>query len=79
MVDFASLLDSPNVAKTQSMILGSGVRLRSLGRNDDTVSPDFQINEDRIAFKSNVKYLGVKIDSQLSWKEHITVALSKIS
>ena len=70
---------SLNVAKTQSMILGSGVRLRSLGRNDDTASPDFQINEDRIAFKSNVKYLGVQIDSQLSWKEHITVALSKIS
>ena len=42
---------SLNVAKTQSMILGSGVRLWSLGRNDDTVSPDFQINEDRIAFK----------------------------
>ena len=70
---------SLNVAKTQSMILGSGVRLRSLGRNDDTASPDFQINEDRIAFKSNVKYLGVQVDSQLSWKEHITVALSKIS
>ena len=69
---------SLNVAKTQSMILGSGARLRSLGRNDDTASSDFQINEDRIAFKSNVKYLGVQIDSQLSWKEHITVALSKI-
>ena len=26
-----------------------------------------------------MKYLGVQIDSQLSWKEHITVALSKIS
>ena len=42
---------SLNVAKTQSMILGSGVRLRTLGRNDDTASPDFQINEDRIALK----------------------------
>ena len=70
---------SLNVAKIQSMILGSGVRLRSLGQNDDMASPDFQINEDRIAFKSNVKYLGVQIDSQLSWKEHITVTLSKIS
>ena len=70
---------SLNVAKTQSMILGSGVRLRSVGRNNDTASPDFQINEDRIAFKSNVKYLGVRIDSELSWKEHMTVALSKIS
>ena len=68
---------SLNVAKTQSMILG--VQLRSLGQNNDTASPDFQINEDRIAFKSNVKYLGVQIDSQLSWEEHITVALSKIS
>ena len=70
---------SLNVAKTQSMILGSGVRLRKLGLNDTTVGPDFQINEDRIAFTSNVKYLGVQIDSQLSWKEHITVALNKIS
>ena len=70
---------SLNVAKTQSMILGSGVRLRSLGRNDDTASPDFQINQDRIAFKSNVNYLGVQIDSQLSWKEHITVVLNNIS
>ena len=70
---------SLNVARTQSMILGSGVRLRSLGLNDDTASPDFQINEERIAFTSNVKYLCVQIDSQLIWKEHITVALSKIS
>ena len=70
---------SLNVAKTQGMISGSGLRLRSLGRNDDTASPNFQINEDRIAFKSNVKYLGVQIDSKLSWKEHMTVALSKIS
>ena len=70
---------SLNVTKTQSIILGSRVRLRSLGLNDDMASPDFQINEDRIAYKSNVKYLGVQIDSQLSWKEHITVALSKIS
>ena len=62
-----------------TLTLGSEVRLRSLGRNDDTACPDFQINEDRIAFKSNVKYLGVQIDSQLSWKEHITVALCKIS
>ena len=54
---------SLNVAKTQSRILGSEVRLRSLGRNDDTACPDFQINVDRIAFKSNVKYLGVQIDS----------------
>lgn len=61
------------------MILGSGVRLRTFGRNHDTAIPDFQINEDRIAFKSNMKYLGVQIDAQLSWKEHITVAPSKIS
>ena len=54
---------SLNVAKTQSRILGSEVRLWSLGRNDDTACPDFQINVDRIAFKSNVKYLGVQIDS----------------
>ena len=70
---------SLNATKTQSMILGSGVQLRSLGLNDDMASPDFQIKEDRIAYKSNVKYLGVQIDSQLSWKEHITVALSKTS
>ena len=70
---------SLNVTKTQSMILGSGIRLRSLGLSNDTASPNFQINEDRIAYKSNVKYLGAQIDSQLSWKEHITVALSKIS
>ena len=67
---------SLNVAKTQSITLVSGVRLRSLGRNEDTASPDFRINEDRIAFKSSMKYLGVQIDSQLSWKEHITVVQS---
>ena len=70
---------SLNVTKTQSMIMGSGVRLQSLGLNDDMASPDFQINGDRIAYKRNVKYLDVQIDSQLSWKEHITVAISKIS
>ena len=33
---------SLNVTKTQSMILGSGVRLQSLGLSDDMASPDFK-------------------------------------
>ena len=43
------------------MILGTGVRLRSLGLNDDTASPDFQINEDRIAYKSMCNILVYKL------------------
>ena len=35
---------------------------------DDTASPEIRINGDRIAFKSNVKYLGIQIDCHFPTK-----------
>ena len=68
-----------NVAKTQSIILGTVPNLRRLDSNDSNSFPLFQINGDEIESTGNIKYLGVKIDPSLNWKEQINVAIGKIS
>ena len=70
---------SLNVAKTQSMILGTVPNLRRLDSNDSNSFPLFQISGDEIESTGNIKYLGVQIDSSLNWKEQINVAIGKIS
>ena len=70
---------SLNVAKTQSMILGTVPNFRRLDSNDSNSFPLFQINGDEIESTGNIKYLGVQIDPSLNWKEQINIAIGKIS
>ena len=64
---------SLNVAKTQSMILGTVPNPRRLDSNDSNSFPLFQINGDEIESTGNIKYLGVQIDPSLNWKEESTL------
>ena len=70
---------SLNVAKTQSMILGTAPNLKKLDYSDSTNFPLFEINEEKIESTCKIKYLGVQIDPFLNWKEQINVAIGKIS
>ena len=68
-----------NVVMTQSMIFSTEPNLRRIFRDTSTSFPPFQINDDKIESTDNIKYLGLKIDSSLNWKEQVNKISSKIS
>ena len=75
--DLSSLQDwlhgnklSLNVIKTQSLIVGSGPNIRKIQSQPDP-QPLFEIDNDNIEIVSSFKYLGVQVDSQLKWDDHI--------
>ena len=70
---------SLNVAKTQSMILGSSSNLRKHHTDNGEPKINLHINEDNLDMIGSNKYLGVQIDSELKWREHVTFAIGKIS
>ena len=70
---------SLNVAKTQSMILGSSSNLKKHHLDNGDPEINLHINEDNLDMIGSNKYLGVQIDSELKWREHITFAIGKIS
>ena len=70
---------SLNVVKTQSMILGSSSNLRKHNSDNGDPKINLHINEDNLEMVGSTKYLGVQIDSELKWREHITFAIGKIS
>ena len=70
---------SLNVAKTQSMILGSSSNLKKQDIDNGDPKINLHINEDNLDIIESNKYLGVHIDSELKWREHITFAIGKIS
>ena len=61
------------------MIFRTKSNLRRIFRNTLTSFPLFQINDDKIESKDNIKYLGLKIDSSLNWKGQSSTISSKIS
>ena len=61
---------SLNVVKTQSLIVGSGPNIRKIQSQPDA-QPSFVIDNDNIEIVSSFKYLGVQVDNQLKWDDHI--------
>ena len=57
---------SLNIAKTEFMIIGSRQRINSTQNDIAIVISDREINRFEV-----IKSLGVHIDSNLSWSEHI--------
>ena len=54
-----------NVAKTQLMVLSRR------GRRDEANSIQVKVGNDELKKKDCVRYLGVEIDRDLTWKAHI--------
>ena len=62
---------SLNVAKTQSMILDSSSNLKKRQLDNGDPEINLHINEDNLDMIGSNKYIGVQIDSELKWREHI--------
>ena len=65
-----------NVVKTQSLIIGSGSNIRKIDSLSDA-QPSFSIGDQEIEMIANTKYLGVQVDSQLNWDEHVGTIKTK--
>ena len=69
---------SLNVVKTQAMVIGSQPNLKKIAEKKvDT--PSFSIGGSDIDLIKNVKYLGVQLDSNLDWDQHMKVLCGKVS
>ena len=69
---------SLNVAKTEAMIIGSNKKLRRID-TPDAPKPQFRIGSEDVKLVSDVKYLGVQVDQELKWTNHLTTVTKKIS
>ena len=61
---------SMNVAKTQSLIIGSGSNIHKIEGQTDA-KPSLSIGDQAIEVITDTKYLGLQIDSKLKWGKHI--------
>ena len=68
---------SLNVAKTHSMLICSKSKHRSIKISGKTFVPT--IRDKSLDIVGTTKYLGVQIDQNLDWKEHIKYVASKVS
>ena len=69
---------SLNVVKNQAMVIGSQPNLKKIA--DKKVETQFfSIADSVIDLVKNVKYLGVQLDSNLDWNQHMKVLLGKAS
>lgn len=63
-----------NADKTQAIILGSPKYINSIHASD---TPILTIGQSQIKFKDRVNYLGITIDSKLTWKGQVKRIISR--
>ena len=69
---------SLNVLKTQAMVVGSKPKIKKI--TDKIVDhPKFFIGGSQVENVDRAKYLGVIIDKNLNWEEHISNVRTKVS
>ena len=69
---------SLNVAKTQSILIGSRYRIRAVEQPDNQ-KPSLHIGDEAISIITSTKYLGVQVDQFLNWDEHLVTVTKKVS
>ena len=69
---------SLSVAKTEAIIIGSNKKLHKID-TPDAPKPQFRIGSEGVRLVSDVKYLGVQVDQELKWTNHLTTVTKKIS
>ena len=62
-----------NVNKTKIMTFGAGNKLRQ------SRIPDFYLNDTRLEHVSNYKYLGITLDSKLTYNKHVNTVIRTTS
>ena len=68
---------SLNVAKTQSMLIATKPKHRTLNNAAEKLNLEIRGRELDVVKKT--KYLGIQVDNSLDWKEHIKAVSSKVS
>ena len=68
---------SLNVAKTHSLIISSGQKLKNI-QQDTAVKPSLVIGRETISMIKDTKLLGVYVDQHLSWDVQIANMFKKI-
>ena len=69
---------SLNIVKTTSMLIGIRNALEDKS-NEELLRTNFCVSEELIEQMTCVKYLGIEIDSQLKWTEHVATVSLKVS
>ena len=67
---------SLNVAETEAMIIGSNKKLHKID-TPDVPKPQFRIGSEDVRLVSDVKYLGVQVDQELKWTNHLTTVTKR--
>ena len=60
------------------MIIGSNKKLRKID-TPDAPKPQFRIGSEDVKLVSDIKCLGVQVDQELKWTNHLTIVTKKIS
>ena len=60
------------------MIIGSNKKLHKI-ETPDAPKPQFRIGSEGVKLVSDVKYLGVQVEQELKWTNHLTTVTKKIS
>ena len=60
------------------MLIGTRNTLRDKS-NGELLKTGFKISEELTEQKTSVKYLGIQINNQLKWKEHVASVSRKVS
>ena len=68
---------SLNVAKTQSMLVSTNVKRKTLDRSSQHLQ--VKINGTELEVVSKIKYLGVLLDNSLDWKDQVQAVSLKVS
>ena len=67
-----------NVAKIISMTIGTNRKLHQ-SNSGELIQVHFKISGEAIEQKISVKYIGVILDNEMKWKDHISLVSSKVS
>ena len=67
---------SLNAEKSQSLSIDSGSNIRRI-EGQTEARPSLSIGDQAIAMIADGKYLGLQIDSQLTWDKHINIIKTK--
>ena len=69
---------SINVAKTNSLVIGSRKKLKDI-QFAIKIKPSFAISGEEISIIEYTKYLGVQVDQYMKWENHANHVIKKIS
>ena len=69
---------SLNVTKTRTILIGGRKKLKDI-ENSDPQNLQIAIDQEPVSKIKRIRYLRIEVDQFLSWEEHISALIKKIS